>query len=243
MTAGSIISIEIGHWITGWLHEAYHLETAPGLPLPVIIYTAYVLLLEAIRDNANTCAIIWLFFDVDIVHRSVAQSTLRKRSEEHIVLGTNGFSLASVDEMEWLRDIELDNEALAIKSLVSLHWDSSIGEKRFWDNQWLVVVDIASREFHRCQSNKRNVRKRRSTVFRCWSQRHHFEVHDSQCRSHSAERFTTRDRQDDASSIDWRPEDVPCSSFETQQWLNRLEHWKSDCILFDCNDCYWFSSV
>ena len=48
ITAGSIISINIGHLLTVCLQSKYRLQVAPGLPLPVMTFTAYVILLQFI---------------------------------------------------------------------------------------------------------------------------------------------------------------------------------------------------
>jgi hypothetical protein len=48
---GSIISIIIGLLITEQLLTTYQLQVAPGLPLPVMIFTAYVILLQFIVDR------------------------------------------------------------------------------------------------------------------------------------------------------------------------------------------------
>jgi hypothetical protein len=48
ITLGSIISINIGHLITERLLTTYRLQSGPGLPLPVMTFTAYVILLQFI---------------------------------------------------------------------------------------------------------------------------------------------------------------------------------------------------
>jgi hypothetical protein len=58
ITAVSIIIINIGHLVTGWLMKIYRLQVAPGVPLPVMTFTAYLLLLDIISaDESTLCSI------------------------------------------------------------------------------------------------------------------------------------------------------------------------------------------
>ena len=58
ITVGSMISIAIGYSATIWLRWTYQISRTPGVPLPVMTYTAYVLLLDVIRDNPSPCSIV-----------------------------------------------------------------------------------------------------------------------------------------------------------------------------------------
>ena len=52
---GAMISIEIGYLTMVWIQWGYQLIVLPGVPLPVVTYTTYVLLLDMIHNNPNPC--------------------------------------------------------------------------------------------------------------------------------------------------------------------------------------------
>ena len=55
VTLGCIICIDIGYILTEWLQLIWKEEGFPGLPLPVIVASAYILFLDILMMNSSHC--------------------------------------------------------------------------------------------------------------------------------------------------------------------------------------------
>jgi hypothetical protein len=113
ITAGSMISIGIGYAMTICWLLTYQSRVVPGLPFPVIIYTAYVLLLDVIRDNSNPCSNTsrWGWFSQ--ICLSIASSNKINKNEQNnsftlkgTVFDTIELSLESIDQIDHRPHIE-----------------------------------------------------------------------------------------------------------------------------------------
>jgi hypothetical protein len=55
LTLGCIICIDIGYILAGWLTSIWKEIGFPGVPLPVIVVSVYVLFLDIIMENPSQC--------------------------------------------------------------------------------------------------------------------------------------------------------------------------------------------
>ena len=56
VTLGSIVSVQVGSWLTYWLCSLVKIISAPGVPLPVITFSIYLFVLNIIMPtNLNEC--------------------------------------------------------------------------------------------------------------------------------------------------------------------------------------------
>ena len=56
VTFGSIISVQIGFFLTDYLHSVEEILSTPGVPLPVITVSTYLLILDNIvPEKFNQC--------------------------------------------------------------------------------------------------------------------------------------------------------------------------------------------
>jgi hypothetical protein len=55
LTLGCIICIGIGYILSGWLASTWKEIGFPGVPLPVIVVSIYVLFLDIIMENPSQC--------------------------------------------------------------------------------------------------------------------------------------------------------------------------------------------
>jgi hypothetical protein len=56
MTIGCIISIQIGYFVTIVIFEMmWKLDEVPAFPLPIITFSIYILILDAITSLSNQC--------------------------------------------------------------------------------------------------------------------------------------------------------------------------------------------
>jgi len=52
---GCLVSVQVGLLLTQWLQYLVNIRVAPGVPLPVIMVSIYIFLLDFIMPNFNQC--------------------------------------------------------------------------------------------------------------------------------------------------------------------------------------------
>jgi hypothetical protein len=52
---GCIVSVQVGLLLAHWLRYLVNLHVVPGVPLPVIMVSVYIFLLDVIMSNFNRC--------------------------------------------------------------------------------------------------------------------------------------------------------------------------------------------